>query len=101
MNSMRGKISVWLLAAALLTTAPLAQGQQPTSRPRIGYLSGVSPSAETARREAFSRGLRELGYVEGKTIIIEASLFRGKLQPAGRARDRAGAPKAGPDRYRR
>ena len=68
---MRGKISVWLLAAALLTTAPLAQGQQPTSRPRIGYLSGVSPSAETARREAFSRGLRELGYVEGKTIIIE------------------------------
>ena len=59
------------------------------------------PSAETARREAFSRGMRELGYVEGKTIIIEASLFRGKLQPAGRARDRAGAPKAGPDRYRR
>ncbi len=46
--------------------------------PRIGYLSGVSPSAETARREAFSRGLRELGYVEGKTIIVEHRYSEGK-----------------------
>ena len=53
--------------SSLLTTAPLAQGQQPTSRPRIGYVSGVSLPL-TGAREASSRGLRELGYVEEKPL---------------------------------
>jgi ABC-type uncharacterized transport system substrate-binding protein len=39
--------------------------------PRIGYLTGSSPSAMSARTDAFRQGLRELGYIEGKNIVIE------------------------------
>jgi putative tryptophan/tyrosine transport system substrate-binding protein len=48
-----------------------AEAQQPAKVPRIGFLSAASPSANTARYEAFRQGLRELGYIEGKNIIIE------------------------------
>jgi putative ABC transport system substrate-binding protein len=47
-----------------------AAAQQPTKIPRIGFLGG-SLSATATRVEAFRQGLRELGYVEGKNIIIE------------------------------
>jgi ABC-type uncharacterized transport system substrate-binding protein len=65
------RILFCVLVTVSLFTVSSVEAQQSTKVPRIGYLSGVSPSAETARRESFSRGLRELGYVEGKTIIIE------------------------------
>ena len=48
-----------------------AQAQQPTKIPRIGYLAGATPYWSSARIEAFRQGLRELGYVEGKNIVIE------------------------------
>ena len=60
-----------LLVAALL--APLASGAQPPEGvPRIGYLV-LSPLVDppTAERQAFLDGLRELGYVVGRTIIVE------------------------------
>ncbi|MEK6601351.1 MAG: ABC transporter substrate-binding protein, partial [Candidatus Binatota bacterium] len=47
--------------------------------PRIGFLAAVSPSALSARIEAFRQGLRELGYVEGKNITIEYRYAEGKL----------------------
>ena len=56
-----------------------AEAQQPTKNPRIGYLSGSSPSTSPARREAFRQGLRELGYVEGKNIVIEQRYAEGKF----------------------
>jgi putative ABC transport system substrate-binding protein len=55
----------------LVVAGPAAQAQQPKKVPRIGYLGAVSPSAVSARTEAFRQGLRELGYVEGKNILIE------------------------------
>ena len=45
--------------------------QQPTKVPRIGFLGAVSFSTISDRVEAFRQGLRELGYVEGKNIVIE------------------------------
>src|SRR5437879_2503262 len=48
-----------------------AQAQQPTKIPRIGYLTNTSLTGNAARTEAFRQGLRELGYVEGKNIVIE------------------------------
>jgi ABC-type uncharacterized transport system substrate-binding protein len=75
---MSGKIFVWLLATVLLTTAPPAEAQQPTKIPRVGYLVANFPSTNPARNEAFRQGLRELGYVEGKSIVIEWRYAEGK-----------------------
>jgi putative ABC transport system substrate-binding protein len=66
----------WSVVNVILITLlfPLcfsAESQQSTKIPRIGYLSGASPSAIAFRIEAFRQGLRELGYVEGKNIVIE------------------------------
>jgi len=69
---MSGKIFVSLLVTVLLTNAPAAKAQQPAKIPRIGFLIGSSPSANAARIEAFRQGQRELGYVEGKNIVIES-----------------------------
>ena len=70
---------VWLVGLAL---APfrLAEAQQPKKVPQIGFLSSSSPSAVSARLEAFRQGLRELGYVEGKNIIIEYRFAEGMLE---------------------
>jgi putative ABC transport system substrate-binding protein len=63
----------------LLAVAVIAEAQQPKKVPRIGFLSGASSSALAARTEAFRQGLRELGYVEGKNIVIEWRYAEGKL----------------------
>jgi putative ABC transport system substrate-binding protein len=57
----------------------VAEAQQPTKIPRIGFQSAAAPAALSARIEAFRRGLRELGYVEGKNIVIELRFAEGKL----------------------
>jgi putative tryptophan/tyrosine transport system substrate-binding protein len=54
----------------LMVCGAMAQAQQPTKIPLIGYLVGATAS-NPARIEAFRQGLRELGYVEGKNISIE------------------------------
>src|SRR2546425_7233574 len=59
------------LSAMLFALCGSAEAQQPTKIPRIGYLTAVSLSANAALIEAFRQGLRELGYVEGKNIVIE------------------------------
>ena len=72
-------IVICLLLTVLLFTISPAQAQQPTKIPRIGYLDGAFPSTNAARVEAFRHGLRELGYVEGKNIVIEYRHAEGKL----------------------
>ena len=68
-----------LVAVMLLAFGVIAEAQQPLKIPLIGRLSPGSPSANTARTEAFRQGLRELGYVEGKNIIIERRSAEGRL----------------------
>jgi len=60
--------------------APLAADAQqpPRTTPRIGYLGGAFPAAVSARTEAFRQRLRELGYVEGKTLSLSGDLQREK-----------------------
>ena len=59
------------LAIAFVSFSSAAEAQQPKKVPRIGYLATVSPSANAVRIEAFRQGLRELGYVEVKNVVIE------------------------------
>ncbi len=66
-----------LFAGALVAVAVTSEAQQPAKIPRIGYLAN-SRSAGVARYDAFRQGLREFGYVEGKTIVIERRYAEGK-----------------------
>ncbi len=68
---------IGLLVALGVLVAPLAaNAQQPGKIPRIGVLVNIrSPGTE-----GFERGLRELGYVEGKNILIEWRLVQGKFE---------------------
>ena len=57
----------------------VAEAQQPKKIPRIGYLSGAGdPSNPGPNVEAFRRGLQELGYIEGKNILVEYRYIEGK-----------------------
>ncbi len=74
-----GVLSI-LFVVILLAIGVIADAQQPKKVPRIGYLGGVSLSANTARHEAFRQGLRDLHYVEGKNIVIDWRSADGKLE---------------------
>src|SRR4029079_19456512 len=66
------------LSALFFLFSVCAQAQQLTKIPRIGYLGVNSLNVNPDRREAFRQGLRELGYVEGKNIVIEWRSAEGK-----------------------
>jgi putative tryptophan/tyrosine transport system substrate-binding protein len=76
---MRTKTVVVLLIALALASVHLAEAQQPTKIPRIGYIDGGFPSTNAARIDAFRQGLREHGYMEGKNIVVEYRHAEGKL----------------------
>jgi putative tryptophan/tyrosine transport system substrate-binding protein len=73
------KKSLFLLMVVLVgARGIIADAQQPPTKiPRIGYL--MTRSLDPVRTEALRQGLRELGYVEGKTIVIEWRSAEGKL----------------------
>ena len=75
----RAAVPSILVVVVLVAVAVIAEAQQPTKVPRIGFFSSTSPSTISARVEASRQGLRELGYVEGKNIVIEWRYAEGKL----------------------
>jgi putative tryptophan/tyrosine transport system substrate-binding protein len=76
---MKHTAGLLLIFLALTISGTAAEAQQPGKIPRIGYLSAQSLSAESSRLDGFRQALRELGYVEGKSIIIEYRFVEGKL----------------------
>jgi putative ABC transport system substrate-binding protein len=75
--------SAGLPLLVILTTlfVPLAaQAQQAGKVPRIGFLGSTSPSDASARLDAFRQGLRELGWAEGKNIVIEYRWAEGRQE---------------------
>ena len=72
-----GLLSI-LIAVTLLTVGAIAEAQQPGKVPRIGFLAAAATSAVAARIEVFRHGLRELGYIEGKNIVVEWPSAEGK-----------------------
>jgi putative ABC transport system substrate-binding protein len=74
------KIFVLALSALLFALCSPAEAQQPTKIPRIGFVSGVGdPKTPGYHVEAFRQGLRDLGYTEGKNIVVEYRYVEGKL----------------------
>ena len=68
-----------LLMAFTFSLLSHAEAQQLARVPRIGFLIASSPSAMAPRLDAFRQGLRDLGYVEEKDIVIEWRSAEGKF----------------------
>ena len=64
-------VGIIAIVVVIAMCGAAALAQQPMKIPRIGFLSATSLSTISARIEGFRQGLRELGYVEGKNIVIE------------------------------
>jgi ABC-type uncharacterized transport system substrate-binding protein len=67
-----------MLATAMLAFVNLSEAQQATKIPRIGLLLTGTLSSSSYSLEAFRNGLRDLGYVEGKNILVEYRYAEGK-----------------------
>jgi len=69
-----------VIIAGGLIAAPLAAEARPAGKvARIGFL-GLHPGANLHLRGAFLQGLRDLGYVEGRNVVIEYRSAEGKLE---------------------
>src|SRR6266508_5342404 len=77
---MRSKIVCLALSALALALSFPAEAQQPAKIPRIGYVSGTGDSSNPGPYvEALRQGLRDLGHIDGKNIVIEYRGAEGKL----------------------
>jgi putative tryptophan/tyrosine transport system substrate-binding protein len=65
------KTFIGLLVGLALASVHLAEAQQPKSIPLVGVLVAGSPSSMATRINAFQQRLRELGYTEGRNIVVE------------------------------
>jgi putative ABC transport system substrate-binding protein len=78
MVALRLAISMSLLLEGIFS--PLAAEAQPATKvPRLGYLLASNLAASPHLHEAFRRGLRDLGYVEGRNLVIEYRSAEGKF----------------------
>jgi hypothetical protein len=69
-----------LVVAVCILGAPLGAGSQPASNiHRVGYLSNSSFTTSARQVEAFRQGLRELGWVEGRTSSSTFDLRKARL----------------------
>lgn len=64
--------------AALLGAAPLGAQPQPARLPVIGYLSNGNATTGASQNDAFRRGLRELGWIEGQNFAFELRWAEGR-----------------------
>jgi putative ABC transport system substrate-binding protein len=76
---MISKIVICLLLSVFLLTGSPTHAQQPKKIPRIGFLFNTFPADFTSRIDVFRKDLRELGYVEGKTILFEFRYAEGNF----------------------
>ena len=68
------------MCALLLLFYGAAEPQQPTRISRIGFLGPGSSASYSTRVEAFRRGLRELGYIEGQNLTVQYRFADGSFE---------------------
>ena len=76
---MSRRVFICLLPAALLPAVSFG-AQQPGKVPRVGFLGNSTAALEANLIGPFREGLRDLGYVEGKNILIEYRWAEGKYE---------------------
>lgn len=82
---MRKLVLNFIAGVLLLLLVPSVFAQHPAKVPRIAYVSGSGdPKTPGPNVEAFQQGLRDLGYIEGKTILVEYRYAAGKLDQVPR-----------------
>jgi putative ABC transport system substrate-binding protein len=70
-----------ILVTFLLLTHSVTQVQQPTKIPRIGFLPSAGDASNPGTQiTAFQQGLRDLGYIDGKNILIEYRYGEGQAE---------------------
>ena len=70
---------IGLVGGAVFASPLAAEAQQAAKVPRIGFLAN-NLAANRPGLEAFLQGLRDLGYVEGRNLVIELRDAKGKLE---------------------
>ena len=77
---MKKKITSLIFCALLFALCFPAEAQQVRKIPQIGYVSvSGNPNNPGVLVGAFRQGLRELGYTEGKNVLVEYRYVEGKL----------------------
>ena len=71
---------ITLLGGAAAAWPLAARAQQPAKLPTIGYLGASTPSFDSHRVAAFVQRLRELGWIEGRTVTIEYRWSEGRTE---------------------
>jgi putative tryptophan/tyrosine transport system substrate-binding protein len=74
------KLGSFVLCAVLFALGSSTEAQQPTKIPQIGYLSYGSEEIDKSLVAALQQGLRELGYLEGRNIVIEQRYAAGRSE---------------------
>jgi putative tryptophan/tyrosine transport system substrate-binding protein len=78
--NMKRRAFITLLGGAAAAWPLAARAQQAGKLPTIGYLGASTPSFDTQRVGAFVQRLRELGWIEGRTIAIEYRWSEGRTE---------------------
>src|ERR1044071_7074274 len=74
----RAAVPSILVVVVQLALGVIAEAQQTSKVPRIGYLSNTDAASESTRSEGIRLALRELGYIEGHNIATEYRYAEGK-----------------------
>jgi putative tryptophan/tyrosine transport system substrate-binding protein len=80
MSGMGRRDFITLLGGAAAAWPLAARAQQPAKLPIIGFLGQSTPVVESQRLDAFLRRLRELGWIEGRTVAIEYAWGQGSSE---------------------
>jgi len=75
----RALLAVVCLLSIAAVWAPI-EAQQAPKAPKIGFLSGASSASVAVLVQAFKQGMRELGYIEGRTFLLEGRYAEGKSE---------------------
>src|SRR5215469_7231199 len=75
-------LSRFLVVLIVVALFSPAEAQQSKKVARLGYVSASGgPASPDARFEVFRQGLRDLGYIEGKNILLEVRYAEGRQDP--------------------